>query len=112
MTQPRVQNIELTRGDDYFATFTFDQPVSGFSEMRFTVRESWATTEEDNDEATLTLALAASGSATADLDISSEQSLALALDSYVYDLQITTNAGKKYTTQRGFIRITPDTGRS
>lgn len=112
MTAPLVANITLTRGDDLAATFTFDQLVAGFSEMRFTIREDWATTETDNTAATLTKSLTASGDYTALLELSSAETLALIGESYVYDLQITTVTGsKKYTTQRGQLRVTPDVTR-
>jgi hypothetical protein len=111
MTQPRIEMIKLTRGDSYGATFTFDQPVSGFSEMRFTMRESWATTEIDNTTATMSVLLVGSGAATADLAITYTQTGALALDAYVYDVQVVTIAGKRYTTQRGQVVIGPDVSR-
>lgn len=111
MSQPRVENIELVRGDDFGATFTFDQPVSAFSEMRFTIRESWATTETDNTTAALSKTLSATGTYTADLDITDEEALALSLDQYVYDVQIITTGGRKYTSQRGILRMTPDASR-
>jgi hypothetical protein len=112
MTAPLFESLSLTRGDDFGATFTFDQAVAGFSEMRFTVREMWATDETDNTDAALSVTLSASGTYTADLALTSAQTLSLALDEYVYDLQITTTSGgKKYTTQRGTLHMTPDVTR-
>lgn len=112
MTSPLTQMIELTRGDDYAATVTFDQPVAAFSEIRFTVREAWATTETDNTDATLTKTLTPSSAYAADLDLANTETLTLALDQYVYDIQVTTASGAKvFTTQRGTLRITPDVTR-
>ena len=112
MTAPLTQAIDITRGDDYAATVTFDQPVAAFSEIRFTVRESWATTETDNTDATLTTTLTPSATSAADLDLTSTQTLALVLDQYVYDIQVITASGSKvFTTQRGTLRVSPDVTR-
>ncbi len=112
MSQPRVETILLTRGDDFAATFTFDVAVSNFTEMRFTIRDSWATTEADNSTAMLSVTLTATGTYTADLALTNLQTRALAADSYVYDLQVTTTAGaKKYTAQRGPLKVGPDVSR-
>ncbi len=111
MTQPLIQAIALTRGDDYAAVLTFDQPVAGFTAMRFTVRESWAVAETDNTDAALTVLLTATSTYTASLELTSAQTLALQFDRYVYDIQVTTGAGKVYTTQRGELRMTPDVTR-
>lgn len=105
-------SITITRGDSYSAAVTFDQLVSAFSEIRFTVRESWATSETDNSTATLSKTLTTSGLYGATLDLTSAETLALTRDSYVYDIQITTVVGTKiYTTQRGKIRVSPDVTR-
>lgn len=114
MTEPRTESIRVTRGDDYGATFTFDQPVASFAEMRFTIREDWASAETDNADASLTTTLVGSGTYTADLQLSHADTLTLTLASgqYVYDVQITTaSGGKIYTTQRGMLRVTPDATR-
>lgn len=110
MSQPRTQEIELTRGDDFGATVTFDQLVSGFSEIRFTVRETWATGETDNSDAKLSKALTPTGAYTAEIEITSAESLTLE-DRSVYDIQVVTVGGKKYTTQRGQLRVSPDVTR-
>ena len=107
-----IVNFDLTRGDDYAADLTFDQLVAGFSEIRFTVREDWATTQTDNTEATLTATLSATGDYTAELSLTNAQTQALTADRYVYDIQVITVSGsKRYTTQRGCLRITPDATR-
>lgn len=111
MTQPLTQNISITRGDDYSATITFDQATSGFSEMRFTVREDWATSQSDNDEALISVTLSTSGTYTAVLTLTSSQTVDLLAKKYVYDVAVTTLAGAKYTTQRGQLRVGPDVSR-
>jgi hypothetical protein len=111
MTRPRIETIELTRGDDFSATVTFDQPVSGFAEMRFTIRETWATREADNDTATFTTLLTPSGTYTADFDIPHASAVAFEFSEYVHDIEVVTNAGKRYTTQRGPVLIAPDASR-
>ena len=112
MTAPLVQNITITRGDDWGATVTLDQPVAGFTEIRFTVRETWALEEADNTAATLTKSLTLSGTYTADIDLTNEETVALTNDEYVYDVAVITSVGsKKYTTQRGFLRMAPDVSR-
>lgn len=111
MTAPNQVNIALTRGDDYAADVTFDQAVSSFAEMRFTVREGWALSEADNTEATLSVLLTATGTNEALLELTSAQTQALEHDEYVYDIQVTTVGGKKYTTQRGPLRLEPDVSR-
>lgn len=112
MSQPRIETIELTRGDDYAADIAFDQPVAGFASMRFTIREEWARAETDNSGAVLTLELTPTGTNTAALEISSAQSLALQFEQYVHDIQVVTvTGGKKYTTQRGPVIVGPDVTR-
>lgn len=111
MTQPLTQNLKITRGDDYSATITFDQVTSGFSEMRFTVREDWATSQLDNSEALISVTLSTVGTYTATLALTSSQTLDLIDGKYVYDVAVTTLAGKKYTTQRGQLRVNPDVTR-
>jgi hypothetical protein len=112
MTQPLIQTVAITRGDDYSATVTFDQPVAGFAEMRFTIREDWARAEADNTEAALSVTLTGSGIYTATLSLTSAQTLALQFDQYVYDVAVVTSAGsKRYTAQRGMLRIAPDVTR-
>ncbi len=109
MTAPRTETINIVRGDDYLATFQFDQLVSTFSEMRFTIRDDWATTETDNTGAVLSVALTASGAYTADLALSSADTLTLQARQYVYDVSIVTAlGGRRFTTQRGMLRPTPD----
>lgn len=105
-------NFAITRGDDYAASVTFDQLVASFSEMRFTVREQPATSEADNTDAVLTVTLAATGSYTAQLELTAAQTVALLNDRYYYDIQVTTTSGsKKYTTQRGQLRVEFDVTR-
>ncbi len=112
MSQPRVETILLTRGDDYIATFTFDVAVANFTEMRFTIRESWATTETDNSTAVLSVTLTGTGTYTADLALTNLQTRTLVMDQYVYDCSVTTTAGaKKYTAQRGPLKVGPDVSR-
>ena len=111
MTTPPTVNVHVTRGDDYSASVTFDQPVANFSEMRFTARADWATTETSNSGAALSVTLTATGTYTADLDLTSVQTLTLTASQYVYDIQITTTGGKKYTTQRGILRVGQDVTR-
>lgn len=112
MTAPRVEIITLVRGDTYGATFTFDQAVSGFTSIRFTIRDAWATDETDNTTAAYTTTLTATGTYTAALTIPSASTLALQLDQYVYDVAVVVTAdGAKYTTQRGHLRMSPDVTR-
>src|SRR6478752_4688516 len=112
MTQPRTETIELTRGDDYSATVTFDQPVSSFSEMRFTIREDWATSETDNSSAVFTALLTPSGTYTAELAVPHVDAVGLSKRRYVHDIQVTTSStGKQYTTQRGPVFVGPDVTR-
>jgi hypothetical protein len=111
MTVPTI-NFAVTRGDDYSASLTFDQPVAGFSDMRFTAREQWAETQTDNTDAAVSVTLTPTGTYTAQLDLTSAQTLALTLRAYVYDVQVTVaSGGKKYTTQRGRLSIDPDATR-
>jgi hypothetical protein len=111
MTQPLTQNISITRGDDYSATITFDQATSGFAEMRFTVREDWATSESDNTDALISVTLSTSGTYTGTLALTSSQTVDLVSRMYVYDVAVTTLGGSKYTTQRGHLRVGPDVSR-
>lgn len=107
-----VVNFEITRGDDYSATVTFDQPVAGFTEIRFTMRTAWASNEADNAEAVYTTTLTPSGANAADLELPNADTVTWTDDSYFYDIAVITSAGsKKYTTQRGQLRMAPDVGR-
>ena len=103
-------HFSLTRGDDYAATVTFDQAVAAFSEMRFTVRSAWAESQTDNSDADLNVTLTATGTYTALLTLTADQTVALLGPEYVYDIQVTAS-GKKYTTQRGRLRVDPDATR-
>lgn len=111
MTQTAIQNIQITRGDDYDATITFDQNISDYEELRFTVRTDWATTETNNDDAVYTTELTGASSLTATLTIPSASTSIWTLPLYVYDIQVTSATGAKYTTQRGKIRMGPDVTR-
>lgn len=111
MTQPRTETIELTRGDDFAATVTFDQPVATFALIRFTIRPDWARGEADNAGAVFTVELTPTGAYTAGFEISSAESQELQLDRYVHAIQVTTTSGKRYTTQRGPVLMTPDVTR-
>lgn len=107
-----VVNFEVTRGDDVTFDVTFDQLVAGFSAMRFTMREAWATTETDNTAATYTLLLTATGDYTASGDLPNATTQTWLNEIYVYDVQVITSVGsKKFTTQRGVVRLTPDATR-
>lgn len=112
MSQPRIETIELTRGDDYAADITFDQPVADFASMRFTMRETWAAGESDNTGAIFTVELTPTGTRTASLEIPNAATLTFARDEYVHDIQVVTAiGGKKYTTQRGPVIVGPDVTR-
>lgn len=112
MTTPLQQTITIVRGDDYGGTVTFDQPVAGFASMHLTIRDDYATTQVDNTDATLSISLVATDTYTASIDITSAQTLTLQNDQYVYDVSVTTLAGKRYTAQRGTIRMIGDVDRS
>lgn len=112
MAQPSAIDIDITRGDDFTTTITFAQAVAGFSEIRFTAREQAATTETDNSGATLSVALTPAGTFTATLTLTSTQTRALQRTSYLYDIQTLTTGGLRNTTQRGFLHVTFDVGRS
>lgn len=117
MTQPRNQDIILTRGDDYSAVFTFTQPIADLDEIWFTVRTSYAiVTDTDNTDATLELTLTdadfvSTGIYTVELNISNTDTLTLVEDRYVYDVCVRTDAGKIYTTQIGKLKVLPDVTR-
>lgn len=111
MSQPTIVNLQVTRGDDFGAEVTFDQAVAGFSEIRFTVRETWAASETDNAEAVYTATLTPSGTYTASFEIPNATTVTWLLDEYVYDVAVLTTGSKKYTTQRGTLRMTPDVSR-
>jgi len=111
MTQPNTQTLVITRGDDFSATVTFDQDISGASEIRFTVRDDWATSETDNASAVYTTTLAPTGTTTASLTVPDTDTVTWLKPGYVYDIQITTGAGLKQTTQLGSLRMGPDVTR-
>ncbi len=113
----KPQAIELTRGDDFGATLTFDQLVAGFAEIWFTVRVDWAKSETDDTAAVFSGTLtggqiALTGTYTATIDIPDEATRLWSGFNYVYDVQIRTTAGKVYTTQRGKITVGYDVTRS
>ncbi len=116
MTAPLIQPINITRGDDWGGTFTFDQAISGFSEIWFTVRAAYATTETNNTDAIFSATLtdgdiAVSGAYAATIDVGHDVTLTWTSPEYVYDVQIETLGGKLYTTQRGNLRMCPDVTR-
>ncbi len=111
-----VQSLTITRGDDYGAVVTFDQDIAGFTDIAFTVRETYATTETDNVSAVFSASLLAGGVTAAGarsvaIDISNTATVTWSADKYVYDIQVTTTAGKIYTTQRGPLYMAPDVTR-
>ncbi len=113
MTTPTIVNFSVTRDDDFSAVVTFDQLVAGFSEMRFTVRETWASTESDNTDAIYTTTLTATGAYTASLEIPNAETATWTQDRLFHDISVVTAIGaKQFTTQRGEIRVGPDVGRS
>jgi hypothetical protein len=111
MTQSRVETIELQRDTDYEATVEFDQPVSAFAEMRFTVREDWAMGDQDNDGAVYTTLLTATGTYTAMLTIPSATVRSLLRKRYVHDIKVITTTGKRHQTQLGPVFVGPDVTR-
>lgn len=111
MTQPRVETIELPRDTDYGATVQFDQPVASFTEIRFTMREDWATGEDDNSGAVYTTALTPTGVYTATFAIPSAVARAALKKRYVHDIKVVTAGGERYQTQLGPVIIGPDVTR-
>lgn len=116
MTSPSCENLTIVRGDDWTQVFEFDQPVSGFSEIMFTMRADYAApTDVDNSGAIFSAGLgtgvAILGGFTVQLDITHAQTLTFTALTYFYDIQVTTAVGKIYTTQRGQVRIIPDVTR-
>lgn len=116
MTAPLIQPLNITRGDDWGGTFTFDQAVAGFAEISFTIRTAWATAQMDNTDAVFSATLtdgdiAVSGTYSATIDISHTDTITWTAEEYVYDVQIETVGGKLYTTQRGNLRMCPDATR-
>lgn len=116
MTRPNIENLTLVRGDDWSAVFEFDQELSGFSEIAFTIRTDWATTETDNSGAVFAGTLTG-GEIVPDtgrrvvIEIPNATTLAMAEPYYVYDMQVTTITDKIYTTQTGRIRMLRDATR-
>ncbi len=116
MTLPTAENFSLVRGDDWSTAFRFDQAISGFSEIAFTIRETWAATETDNSSATFAATLTggeitADGSYTINLSIPRSVTATMTSDQYRYDMQVTTVTDKVFTTQRGVIYMIPDVTR-
>lgn len=122
-----IQHIELARGDDVdfvieFVTDDFDEipiPLSEIVDVRFTIRTDWATTETDNSTAVyaatwLTVGISAFGDNSVLLEIPKAVTVALAQapKPFVCDVEILTAAGKTMTTQKGYVQIGSDVGRS
>lgn len=122
-----LQNIEITRGDDEDFLISFFQddfeetpiPVSGFADVRFAIRTTWATTQTNDTDALYVASLASGlsvyGESTLLLEIPDAVTQALAVDvsaPFVYDVQVLTSGGKRNTTQRGYIQIAPDVTRN
>lgn len=117
MTEPKQQTLRAKRGDTKIWTITFDQAVSGYVEIWFTIRDGWATTEVDDADAISQKTLsgggiATTGTYTADVEFSDVDALAWQKASYQYDIQIRTAQGRIFTTQYGSLMITPDATRS
>jgi len=114
MSAPAQQSIDIVRGDDDDKLITFSVDVVNFEEVWFTVRESWRLNEAD-DTGAIFQATIANGR----LQPYSADTLLLllphavtsgwAFDSYVHDVQVLTTTDKVITTQRGTVRMTPDT---
>lgn len=118
MTAPALQNLEHVRGDSFTRIVTLSEPLIAFTEVCFTLREVWASAEENDSEAELSLKLSNGGLEAGDeddqvvIEIDAEDTRDWTLDDYVYDVQVTTTGGKVYTVLRGFLRVTPDVTRS
>lgn len=115
MTTPNQQAITVVRGDDTTLTITFDQAVAEFDDVWFTVRESWATSEEDDAGAVFSAELGggitSTGTYTAEIALPNANTVTWLNDDYVYDVQV-KSSDKLYTTQRGTLRVIGDVTRS
>lgn len=109
MTQPRIVQLQPTRGDTYKLDISLSAPLSGISEVWLTIKSTWATTETDDSSAIVQLTLTggeivATGAATIRVTFSAEQTSLLVADQYVYDLQIKTTTDEINTAQEGTVR--------
>lgn len=116
MTQPTVENFSIVRGDDWSTVLRFSQALSGFDEIEFTIRDTWASSETDNTGAVFAGSLTggeivADGTYDVTVSIPNATTLGMTGDEYRYDIQVTTVSDKIYTTQRGCIRMIPDVTR-
>lgn len=108
--------LELTRGDDRVLDVALSEAVSDGALLEFTVKRSYADSDEDavitkSSDVDGEIAFEESaGTASITIDAVDTQDLDVA-PAYVWDVQMTSSAGKITTVARGRFVIIPDVTR-
>lgn len=112
MSDPKLFSVLFVPGADCELTATFDQSTDAFSDMWFTIRESWIEPGDTDSSAigqlTLGAGITITGADSSQITVPRSITALMSRNSYDADLQVKTiNGDRQYVAASGILRKRP-----